>query len=215
MLDNELPSLSEIEESIKDLFADWNDNRADKRADSKPKTIDHRVLQLYGQKWLYDYGCKYAATEVPNKFAKVDYFCGFLDEELMQVSTQPSNNSPRYIFDVLGLKPDGSKWEIIGIEVKVSKSDLAKGFCTSGCHRIYVLVPEELAHYKYPIGVGLLVYKDGEIVCKRGAKKKSTSADPEYLLRKILERNSNQIKFMFLRLALEVFGRGREGSEQL
>ena len=92
----------------------------------------------------------------------------------------------------------------MGIEVKVSREDLAKGFCLTGCHRNFILVPEELLNaLKVPSWVGILYFNGEKVECKRGAKYRKTNADPDYLKQKILERNSSQIRFSFLSCVLK------------
>jgi len=169
----------------------------------KPPSIDHSTLQLFGQKWLYDYGCRYAATEVANVYAVKEFWD--LEEDLREISSQPnSSNKPRYVYDVLGIRRNNGRDEIIGIEVKVSREDLAKGFCLAGCHRNFILVPEELlSALKVPSWVGVLYFNGKEVECKRGARYRKTNADPDYLKREILERNSVQIRFSFLSCVLE------------
>lgn len=161
----------------------------------------HKLLQLHAQRWLYNYGCKYAATEVPNKAAMSGYFS--LEEECKMIS-ESSNGRIRYIYDALGIRKKDGKHEIIGVEVKVSKTDFQRGFCITGCNRHYLLVPDSLLPYilkcKLPDWIGVLYYdsEDEDIKCRKSAKYRDTTANPDELINTILERNSNQIRFFFL-----------------
>ena len=162
--------------------------------------LKHRLLQLHAQKWLYDYGCRYAATEVPNKAAMRGYFS--LEDEYKEINE--SNGGIRHIFDALGVRKKDGKHEIIGVEVKVSKTDFQKGFCITGCNRHYLLIPDTLLPYilkcKLPDWVGVLYYDSEEnvIKCRKSAKYRDSTANPDELINTILERNSNQIRFFFL-----------------